>query len=236
MDANKKIDLVTPQCPNESKILKDILNHHPLRFSLDKFKFFLDTKEFKFSLADSRRVFQLPQATDNNNVAFVAAPNFNEMLPLFKNELGFSLPLHLPTNFVTKGLPQPWQRLRKIFARCLTTRAIGHDQPPFQIMQIIYCFINNVHVDYAELLWEGLHYFLMHPTGFIPYLMFTKIIVDHFMTANPNIPKIIHEHYHRVANDEIVKSVFKSKKNKEGAGMRIPYRMLTKEMKLTRHY
>nr|GEW35468.1 hypothetical protein [Tanacetum cinerariifolium] len=65
----------------------------------DKFKFFLDTKEFKFSLADSRRVFQLPQATDNNNVAFVTAPNFNEMLPLFKNELGFSLPLHLPTNF-----------------------------------------------------------------------------------------------------------------------------------------
>ncbi|GKC56140.1 hypothetical protein Tco_1083738 [Tanacetum coccineum] len=25
-------------------------------------------------------------------------------------------------------------------------------------MQMMYCFINNIHVDYAELLWEGLHY------------------------------------------------------------------------------
>ncbi|GKB66025.1 hypothetical protein Tco_0927437, partial [Tanacetum coccineum] len=34
MGANKKIDLVNPQCPNESKILGYILNHHPLRLSL----------------------------------------------------------------------------------------------------------------------------------------------------------------------------------------------------------
>nr|GEZ24645.1 hypothetical protein [Tanacetum cinerariifolium] len=34
MDANKKIDLIKPQCPNESKIIRDIRNHHPLRFSL----------------------------------------------------------------------------------------------------------------------------------------------------------------------------------------------------------
>ncbi|GJR25663.1 hypothetical protein Tco_1101895, partial [Tanacetum coccineum] len=31
MDANKKFDLVNPQCPNESKILADILNNHPLK-------------------------------------------------------------------------------------------------------------------------------------------------------------------------------------------------------------
>ncbi|GJR03850.1 hypothetical protein Tco_0526834 [Tanacetum coccineum] len=110
---------------------------------------------------DFRRVFQLPQATDNNNAAFVDAPTFSDMLPFFRNELGFSLPMRLPTHFVTKGLPQPWQTLGKIFARCLTTRVTGHDQPPFQIKQMIYCFINNVHVDYAELLWEGLHYCYM---------------------------------------------------------------------------
>ncbi|GKC29914.1 hypothetical protein Tco_1037208 [Tanacetum coccineum] len=81
MNANKKIDLINPQCPNECKILRDILNHHPLLFSLvasasipwiyiqqfwhtlklddskDKFKFFLDTKEFKFLVDDFRRMF-----------------------------------------------------------------------------------------------------------------------------------------------------------------------------------
>ncbi|GJW51450.1 hypothetical protein Tco_0092801 [Tanacetum coccineum] len=140
MDANKKIDLVNPQCPNESKILGDILNNHPLRLSLagsasvpwiyiqqfwhslklddskDKFKFFLDTKEFKFSVDDLRRIFQLPQATNNNNVGFVVAPSLNQMLLLFLDDLGFSLPMRLPSHFVSNGLPQPWQTLVKIFA------------------------------------------------------------------------------------------------------------------------
>ncbi|GKC54756.1 hypothetical protein Tco_1077501 [Tanacetum coccineum] len=55
----------------------------------------------------------------------------------------------------------------------------------------------------------------MHLTAVIPYLRSTKIIVDRFMTENPNIPKRLHEHYHRVANDEIIKSIFNSGKNKE---------------------
>ncbi|GKB16260.1 hypothetical protein Tco_0850183 [Tanacetum coccineum] len=180
MDANKKIDLTNP-------ILGDILNHHLLQFSLaasalvpwiyiqefwhslklddskDKFKFFLDTKEFKFSVDDFRRMFQFPQATKNNNVAFVDAPTFSDILPFFKNELGFFLPIHFPTYFMTKGLPQPW-------------------------------------------------------------------------TANPEILKRLHEHYHRASNDDIVKLIFNSGKNKEGEEMWILDWMLTEEMKLTRHY
>ncbi|GJW89512.1 hypothetical protein Tco_0164852 [Tanacetum coccineum] len=34
MDANKKMDLDNPFCPNESKILANILHNHPLRFSI----------------------------------------------------------------------------------------------------------------------------------------------------------------------------------------------------------
>ncbi|GKA85859.1 hypothetical protein Tco_0807513 [Tanacetum coccineum] len=50
---------------------------------LVKLKFFFDTKEFQFSLDDLRRIFQLPQATDNNNSRFVSAPSFSAMLPFF---------------------------------------------------------------------------------------------------------------------------------------------------------
>ncbi|GKE67414.1 hypothetical protein Tco_1521575, partial [Tanacetum coccineum] len=161
MDANKKIDCVNPQCPNKSKILRDILNNHPIRLSLagsafvpwiyiqqlwhslklddskDKFKFFLDTKELQFSLDNLRRIFQLPQAIDNNNVGFVVALCFSQMLPFFQNDLGFSITMRPPSHLVSKGLSQPWQTLCKIFARCLTTRVTGHDQPPFQIMQML---------------------------------------------------------------------------------------------------
>ncbi|GKF88380.1 hypothetical protein Tco_0259257, partial [Tanacetum coccineum] len=34
MDANKKVDLDRVQCPSESKILKNIIKNHPLRFSI----------------------------------------------------------------------------------------------------------------------------------------------------------------------------------------------------------
>ncbi|GKF08333.1 hypothetical protein Tco_0042557, partial [Tanacetum coccineum] len=130
--------------------------------------------------------------TDNNNAGFVVAPIFSAMLPFFQDDLGFSITMRVSLHFVSNGLPQPWQTLVKIFA------------------------------DYAELLWEVLYYSYLHPTGLIPYPRFTKIIVDHHMTAHPDIPRRLHEKYHKVENVVVVKSIFNSGKNKEGEGMKIP--------------
>ncbi|GJX82496.1 hypothetical protein Tco_0331977 [Tanacetum coccineum] len=68
--------------------------------SKDKFKFFLDFNDVQFSVDDLRRIFQLPQATECNNVGFVAALCFSQMLPFFQNDLGFSLLMRLPSHFV----------------------------------------------------------------------------------------------------------------------------------------
>nr|GEZ75278.1 hypothetical protein [Tanacetum cinerariifolium] len=59
-------------------------------------------------------------------------------------------------------------------------RVTGWDQPPLQIMQMMYCFINNIHVDYAELRCEGIHYSLLHSTSLIPYPRFMKIIIGRY--------------------------------------------------------
>ncbi|GKA79860.1 hypothetical protein Tco_0786456 [Tanacetum coccineum] len=91
MDANKKIDLDHPLCPIESKILANILQNHPLRFSIAaslsvpwiyvgqfwhtlkevgskyRLSFMLDRKELTMTLDDFRTIFHLPQATDNNH-------------------------------------------------------------------------------------------------------------------------------------------------------------------------
>ncbi|GKC76198.1 retrovirus-related pol polyprotein from transposon TNT 1-94 [Tanacetum coccineum] len=117
MDANKKIDLNNLLCPNERKILANILKNHPLRFSiaasssvpwiyLGKFwhtlkedrskyrlKSVLDRKELTMTLDAFRSIFQLPQATNNNHERFVAAPKFLEMVPFYINNLGFTLEL-----------------------------------------------------------------------------------------------------------------------------------------------
>nr|GEW81352.1 hypothetical protein [Tanacetum cinerariifolium] len=115
-------------------------------------KLVADVHPDKLCPPNKRTIFHLPQATDNNHDRFVPPPSFYDMIPFYKNHLGFTMELMTPLSFKTTGLQQPWQTLCKIFSKCLTMRVIGWDQPPLQIMQMPYCFINNIHVDHAELL------------------------------------------------------------------------------------
>ncbi|GJX28681.1 hypothetical protein Tco_0236760 [Tanacetum coccineum] len=107
MDANKKFDLVNPQSASAS--VPWIYMHqfwHTLKMdgSKYKFKFFLDTKDLMMTVADFRRIFKLPQATDINNAGFVDAPTFSLMVPFFRNVLGFSLTLRSPSdNYLFRG-------------------------------------------------------------------------------------------------------------------------------------
>ncbi|GJZ76889.1 retrovirus-related pol polyprotein from transposon TNT 1-94 [Tanacetum coccineum] len=260
MDANKKIDFEHVQCPPESKLLTNIIKNHPLRFSIaasssvpwiymaqfwhtlnedgSKYRltFMLNNKELSLTLDDFRTIFHLPQVTDNNHDSFVPPPSFLDMVPFYKNELGFTMELKTSSSFKTTGLLQPWQTLCKIFSKCLTTRVTGWDQPPLQIMQMMYCFINNIHVDYAELLWEGLHYSLHHPTSLIPYPRFTKIIISHYMTNFPEISRRVRDRYHNLKDDDIMKNIFNSGRHKDKVGMKIPDWMILEEMKHTEHY
>ncbi|GJU52477.1 retrovirus-related pol polyprotein from transposon TNT 1-94 [Tanacetum coccineum] len=146
MDANKKIDLEHVQCLPERKILMNIIKNHPLRFSIAasssipwiyiarfwhtlkedeskyRLRFMLDKKELTLTLDDFRQIFHLPQATANNHNSFVPPPSFSDMVPFYKQALGFTMELKTQSNFKTTGLLQPWQTLCKIFLKCLTTR------------------------------------------------------------------------------------------------------------------
>ncbi|GJZ76731.1 integrase, catalytic region, zinc finger, CCHC-type containing protein [Tanacetum coccineum] len=193
-------------------------------------------KELTLTLDDFRTIFHLPQANDNNHASFVPPPSFSDMVPFYKQVLGFTMELKTVSNFKIPGLLQPWQTLCKIFSKCLTTHVTGWDQPPLQIMQILYCFVNNIHVDYAELMWEGIYYLLHHPATSIPYPRFTKIIISHYMTIFPEISRRARDAYHNLQDDDIMKNIFNSGRNKNKVGMRIPPWMITEEMKLTEHY
>ncbi|GKC50360.1 hypothetical protein Tco_1073105 [Tanacetum coccineum] len=117
---------------------------------------------------------------------------------------------------------EPMANVVQDIFQMLTTRVTGWDQPPLQIMQMMYCFINNIHVDYAELLWEGLHYSLHHPTSLIPYPRFTKIIISHYMTTFPEISRRVEDRYHNLKDDDIIKNIFNSGRQKDRVEMKIP--------------
>ncbi|GJU10240.1 hypothetical protein Tco_1132636 [Tanacetum coccineum] len=158
------------------------------------------------TLEDFRIIFYLPQATDHNHDCFVPDLKFSEMT------------------------------LCNMFSRCLSTHVTGYDKPPLQIMQMLYCFVNNIHVDYAELLWEGFHYSLKNPTTMIPYPRFTKLIVSHYMTTNPEISRRARNRYHNLAGDVMIKSIFNSGKSKDVVVMKILDWMITDEIMLKENY
>ncbi|GJY16515.1 hypothetical protein Tco_0386937 [Tanacetum coccineum] len=124
----------------------------------------------------------------------------------------------------------------KRYAKYSPTRVTGWDQPPLQIMQMLYCFVNNIHVDYAELLWEGLYYSLHQLTSLILYPRFTKIIVSHYMTIFPDILRRVRDMYHNLQDDDIMKNIFNSGRHKNKYGMKIPDWMITDEIKQMEHY
>nr|GEX30192.1 hypothetical protein [Tanacetum cinerariifolium] len=174
IDAKNKVALENPLCPNESKIRAYILKNHPLRFSIatsssvpwiylgqfwhtlhedgSKYtlKFMLDRKELAQVHARQKSAYSDTEksiATNNNHDLFVPAPKFPEIVPFYVNNLGYTLDLRSTSNFKTTGLLQPWQTLCKMFSRCLTTRVTGYDQPSLQIMQMLYCFVSDIHAD-----------------------------------------------------------------------------------------
>ncbi|GJR58190.1 hypothetical protein Tco_1500352 [Tanacetum coccineum] len=144
----------------------------------------------------------------NHHERFIPPPSFVNMVPFYKNELGFTMEMKKTSSFKTTGLLQPWQTLCKIFSKCLTTR----------------------------LLWEGFYYSLHHSTTSIPYPRFTKIIIGHFMTNFPKISRRARDKFNpkfkvmRLMKNTLIK------RYKDKVGMKIPDWMITDEMKLTEHF
>ncbi|GKD86260.1 hypothetical protein Tco_1357414 [Tanacetum coccineum] len=118
MDANKKVDL-----EHFWRTLKEDGSKYRIKFMLDK-------KELSLTLDDFRTIFHLPQANDYNHNSFVPPPSFSDMVPFYKQQLGFTMELKTSSSFKTTGLLQPWQTLCKIFSKCLITCVTGWDQSP----------------------------------------------------------------------------------------------------------
>ncbi|GJT75642.1 hypothetical protein Tco_1042367 [Tanacetum coccineum] len=66
-------------------------------------------KYLTLTLDDFRQIFHLPQATANNHNSFMPASSFFDMVPFYKQVLGFTMEVKTQSNFKTTSLLQPWQ-------------------------------------------------------------------------------------------------------------------------------
>ncbi|GKC47372.1 hypothetical protein Tco_1065094 [Tanacetum coccineum] len=190
MDANKKVDLEHVECPPKSKILTNIIKNHSLRFSIAASSSipWIHMAQFWNTLKEDESKYRLRFMLDKKELT-LTLDDFIRSMDLYGTVLAYF-----------EG--------RRI-------KVSAQDQPPLQIMKMMYCFINNIHVDYAELLWEGIHYSLYHPTSLIPYPRFTKIIISHYMTNFPEISRRARDMYQNLKYDDIMKNIFNSGRYKD---------------------
>ncbi|GJU05853.1 hypothetical protein Tco_1122283 [Tanacetum coccineum] len=103
-------------------------------------------------------------------------------------------------------------RLKYSPSACLHALRDG-DQPPLQSNCKCYLLCHNIHVDYAELMWEGIYYSLHHLATSIPYPRFTKIIISHYMTIFPDISRRARDAY-QIFKYDVYEEYFNSGRNK----------------------
>ncbi|GJU39073.1 hypothetical protein Tco_1192030 [Tanacetum coccineum] len=179
--ANKKVYLINLPCMTASKIIGEILHRHSLCYALNASAsvplIYMQQMWNTLQLADSKEEFKF--TIDEEEVTFL----MNDLRTVLK------LPQATANNHAEFVEAPEFETMIKI---------MGIDQPPLAIMQMLYCIINNVHVDYVALLWEGLYFQL------VPYMHFTKLIIDHILTTHHDIPKRLNEPHYLVAHDDVV--------------------------------
>ncbi|GJY76163.1 retrotransposon ORF1 [Tanacetum coccineum] len=170
--------------------------------SKESFTFKLDTQYVEFTLDNFRTLLNLPQATDNNKEGFVELP---ELLTICE---------------FLQIIGDENHRGRSSIAGKIANLLLNHQQ--------FLC-------DYAKLIWDGIHYQLMNPSSkhmLVPYLRFTKLIVQHSLTKFPDIPRRTNEPSHTVEDDVVVGFMIASG-NVEAKGVRILDELLSEYMMST---
>nr|GEX29626.1 hypothetical protein [Tanacetum cinerariifolium] len=97
------------------------------------------------------------------------------------------------TNVNINKLYQPWRSFAAIINKCLTEKSSGYDSLRLSQAQILWGLYHKRNVDYTYLMWEDFAYQVKHKnfkkSNEMYYPRFTKVIIHHFMSKDPSIPR-----------------------------------------------
>nr|GEV66482.1 hypothetical protein [Tanacetum cinerariifolium] len=120
-------------------------------------------------------------------------PPFEEEILAFIHFLGHSTAIRTLTDVNINKLYQPWRSFAAIINKCLTKKSSGYDSLRLSQAQILWGLYHKRNIDYAYLLWEDFVYQAEHKntkkSNEMYYPRFTKVIIHHFMSKDPSIPR-----------------------------------------------
>ncbi|GKA16751.1 hypothetical protein Tco_0696588 [Tanacetum coccineum] len=210
-----RIETIVPQKEETFQVFLDIIKASPC------FKAFTITADFsladkKFLLDDElfRKILDICLRFLNED--FVA-PESEEDLLTFLIELGYKVPLdHLSRMFVDH-MHQPWRTLATIINKCLSGKTSSNDR----------LRLSRVAILCGMFYWEN-----------VDYPIFTKIIINHFLSLKLSIPKGASSDLHTIKDDGVISRLkfFRIGEDFQEYGRAIPDMMLTKDIKHIKAY
>nr|GEY21205.1 hypothetical protein [Tanacetum cinerariifolium] len=98
-----------------------------------------------------------------------------------------------------------------IINKCLTGKRSGYDNLRLSQAQILWGLYHTRSIDYAFLIWEDFVYQVEHKnqkkSNEMYYPIFTKVIIHHFMSNDPSIPRRNKINWHYVRDDSIFSTI-----------------------------
>nr|GEU86422.1 retrotransposon protein, putative, unclassified [Tanacetum cinerariifolium] len=180
-----------------------IVHHHAIRFKMDNKKHIINLESFRDMLHICLRV---------HGQSF-AEPPFKEEILAFICFLRHSAAIRMLTNVNINKLYQPWRSFATIINKCLTEKSSGYNSLRLSQAQILWRLYHKRNVDYAYLMWEDFVYQVEHKnskkSNEMYYPRFTKVIIHHFMSKDPSIPRRNKVNWHYVRDDHMNSNAYK---------------------------
>nr|GEX73611.1 copia protein [Tanacetum cinerariifolium] len=152
--------------------------------------FWMDNKKHIVNLESFREMLHICPRLPHQ--PFVEPPFKEEILTFFRF-LGHSAVIKKLTNVNINKLHHPWRSFAAIINKCLVGKSSGYDSLRLSQAQILYGLYHKRNVDFAYLMWEDFVYQVelkdRKKSNEMYYPRFTKVIIHHFMSKDPSIPR-----------------------------------------------
>nr|GEZ91938.1 hypothetical protein [Tanacetum cinerariifolium] len=173
--------------------------------------------------------------------AFAELP-FEEEILEFIRFLGHGATIRTLTDVNINKLYQPWRSFAAIINKCLTGKSFGYDSFWLSQAQILWGLYHTRSIDYAFLTWEDFVYQIVNKnqkkSNEMYYPRFTKVIIHHFMSKDPSIPRRNKINWHYVKDDSIFSTikVVSRHQNTQQYGAMLPIELTNDEIRNTKAY
>nr|GEY09682.1 hypothetical protein [Tanacetum cinerariifolium] len=167
---------------------------------------------------------------------------FEEEILDFIRFLRHSATIRTLTDVNINKLYQPWRPFVAIINKWLTEKSSGYDSFRLSQAQILWGLYHKRNIDYAFLIWEDFVYQVEHKnhqkSNEMYYPRFTKVIIHHFMSKDPSIPRRNKVNWYYVRDDFMFSTikVVSRHQNTQLYGAMLPIELTNDEIRNTKGY